>query len=585
MGFMIAYTRNDEGGFDFHCNLEERTCPSPITYRGDGRGLILGEFFGISASQLFESNWENDPIVLNDSCSAICVVSFDAENCYLASDNTGRELLYYYHSPRQFVVSDDFWAIVKLVNPSFDDIDGDVVREMISTGCGVPADHSLPVKNMFWLAPNTFIKFHAASGDISISQYDQIQRSGEVTDIDDAVEAMDAAMDYMVDSLLGMFPEKAVGLGLSGGLDSRIALHYLKKHDADFRCFNICTPRPHKVFLAHSVKKSRALARAAGVSCEEVRWLPGRIGEKKRRLLEMQPVGTGGHYTNLYKFEDQGLPDFDYLLTAGQGIGPYIVGVSAQINSDSMTRDDLISWGLHLSHASAQPYSFTEHSVRKQLAKNGLSHIDTERGPQSELWDEIADENAHLRVKSKVTAFIDADLEKGLRPADITLDFRTSTLGAIGRNGAYESLLSSYRNFTIYTPFLVKEGLRWDIPLVEERRVLKELIKRKIPEFASVGEEEVGSVDSGGRLGTLLNKLEFVARGSGIMAEEWYRNDPVVKASFMEDFRNDCRWFYELIPAARDYEGVWKMSPARKNSIWEMKRLVDCLERSDYRDF
>lgn len=112
MGFMIAYTRNDEGGFDFHCNLEERTCPSPITYRDDGRGLILGEFFGISANQLFESNWENEPIVLNDSCSAICIVSFNAENCCLASDNTGRELLYYYHSPRQFIVSDDFWAIV-----------------------------------------------------------------------------------------------------------------------------------------------------------------------------------------------------------------------------------------------------------------------------------------------------------------------------------------------------------------------------------------------------------------------------------------------------------------------------------------
>ena len=55
MGFMIAYTRNDEGGFDFHCNLEERTCPSPITYRDDGRGLILGEFFGISANPLFST--------------------------------------------------------------------------------------------------------------------------------------------------------------------------------------------------------------------------------------------------------------------------------------------------------------------------------------------------------------------------------------------------------------------------------------------------------------------------------------------------------------------------------------------------
>lgn len=180
---------------------------------------------------------------------------------------------------------------------------------------------------------------------------------------------------------------------------------------------------------------------------------------------------------------------------------------------------------------------------------------------------------------------MDDRLAKGYRPADITLDFRTSTLGAIGRNGAYESSFGRFRNFTIYTPFLVREGLRWDIPLVEDRRVLKELVKREIPEFASVGEEEVGSVGSASSLALFANKLEFVARGSGIMAEEWYRNHPAIRKAFHEDMGNDCTWFYELVPGAREVDSVWKMSPARKNSIWEMKRLVDCIETRRYLEF
>ena len=585
MGFTLDYTKNDAGAFTFSCDLGERDCPSPITYKDDGRALIAGEFFGITAEQLFVSGWENDPSVLNTSCSAICIVAFDAEGCCFASDNTGRELLYYYYSPQAFILSDDFWNIIKIIEPTFDDVDGNVVREMISTGCGVPADHSLPVKNMYWLRPNTIVNFSASTGELSVSQYEQIQRSGEIKDIDEAIESMDESMDYMAESLMALFPDAVFGLGLSGGLDSRVALHYLRKHDADIECFNICTARPHKALLAHSVKKSRALAKASDVSYKEVEWLPTSFCEKKDRLLREQPVGTGGHYTNLYKYEKEGLPKFDYLVTAGQGIGPYIVGVSAERDSDSMTRDDLIAWGLHLSHASAQPYPFTEHSLRKQLSKMGLSGIDIDKGRQYELWNKVVDQETYSRVRAKVAAFIDADLEKGMRPADITLDFRTSTLGAIGRNGAYESLLNSYRNFTIYTPFLVKEGLKWDIPLVEERRILKELIKRKIPEFASVGEEEVGSVGSGGKVKTLFNKAEFVIRGSGIMAEEWHRNDPIVRAAFKADFGNNCQWFYEIVPVARDYEGIWKMSAARKNSIWEMKRLIDCLERKDYQNF
>ena len=105
-----------------------------------------------------------------------------------------RDSLYYYYSPQAFILSDDFWNIIKIIEPTFDDVDGNVVKEMISTGCGVPADHSLPVKNMYWLRPNTIVNFSASTGELSVSQYEQIQRSGEIKDIDEAIESMDCLL-------------------------------------------------------------------------------------------------------------------------------------------------------------------------------------------------------------------------------------------------------------------------------------------------------------------------------------------------------------------------------------------------------
>lgn len=136
------------------------------------------------------------------------------------------------------------------------------------------------------------------------------------------------------------------------------------------------------------------------------------------------------------------------LVTAGQGIGPYLVGVSAAPGSDAWTREDVLGYLLGLSHASAQPYSFTIHSIKKQLVKMGLRGLDTTEGPEYSQWRRIATDDAHERVAGKVAAFVDDRLAKGYRPADITLDFRTSTLGAIGRNGAYESSFGRFRNFT-----------------------------------------------------------------------------------------------------------------------------------------
>lgn len=584
MSFLVFYKKVKDT-YLLETILNEREIPSPITYAKDMDSMYVGECFGCSAKEIINSDWKNNPSVLNSYMSAGYIISFDKDNCYFATDNTGRELLYYYYSNDYFMVSDSFWHIVKRIEPTIEDIDANVIREMIAMGGGVPCNHVTPIKNLFWAEPNLLCKFNARTGKATFDRFERIRRAGEIKDISVAVDQMDEAMKQMAKWLTEKFPDKIFGLGLSGGLDSRVALHYMQYCNNPLECFNVCTSRPRKILLAKSVKNARSLAKAKNANYCEVEWNVNSLRQKFERLLEFQPLGTAGHFTNAYKYETEGMPKFDVLITAGQGIGPYLVGVSAADNSDAQTQEQIFDYIMNLEVENAPAYSFITQAIRRILSESGLKFVDTRQGKGYKCWKSYADDNTYERIREKVNKFIDSRMKEGYRPADITLDFRTSTLGAIGRNGAYESMLGTYRNFTIYTPFLVHIGLNWDISIIENRKILKELIRKKMPEFANVGEEEVGAANYNSALRKFIKRAEFLLRGSGIKADEWYSNNTVVAQLFYEDFRNKCVWFDKLMNIKSDPAAIWRLSPGRKNSIWELKRLVDCIETKRYMDF
>lgn len=584
MSFLIDYSRKNDK-FELNTVLRERSIPSPIYYRQDNRSIYVGECFDCTAEEILGSNWIDNPTVLNKFTAAGCTISFDESECYFATDNTGRELMFYYANSNRFILSDSFWGIIKNINPVIDDLDEEIVREMIAMGGGVPCDHKTLIKDLYWAEPNMLGYFNARNGHFECGRYAEIQRSGKTVDINEAVEQIDVALKRMANYLSSSFPNAVFGLGLSGGLDSRVALHYIQECGNKVKCFNICTARPRKLFLAKSVKNARLLAKATSADYCEVEWNVDHIRNKFNRMLEYQPLGTGGHFTNAYKYEEEGMPKFDMLITAGQAIGPYLVGVSAEENSDQWNKEDIMKYLMNLETENAPAYRFTTQSIRRILSDSGIGFLDTKMGKGFSCWEKYVDTDTYKRIREKVEGFVDDRIRKGFRPADITLDFRTSTLGAIGRNGAYESALCSYRNFTIYTPFLVKIGLNWDISLVENRRILKELIKKKMPEFSGVGEEEVGALNFKSPIIKLLKRIEFLIRGSGIKADEWYSNNRTLKEELFKDFNNECQWFDSLLKTKSNPDEIWKLSPGRKNSIWELKRLIDCIERQEYKAF
>lgn len=583
--FYIEY-RKSEGGVTLSSRIDPRDIPSSLRVSTDGKSLYVGEVFDRSDEEFFQCGWEDDPNFLNQGLSALYAVRFDSCNCVFAADVSGRELLYYYISDFCFILSDSFWGILKRIQPSFEDIDKSVLAESITMGGGSPCDYSTPIKGLKWLGANYAGVFNPDAWTLGVHSYADIRRSGEVKDMDEAIEGFDTSMHKMTECLAERHPNAKFGLGLSGGLDSRTALHYLLEAGLDVTCFNVGKSKPHGFLLASSLGKAHKLAAISNVEYCTVEWYPETLREKMNLMLKNQPIGTGGHYTNAYKYETNGRPHFDVLIGGGQAIGPMLVGVSAFDKSDKLGEEDVFAYLMHLAVGEVRAYSYTENSIRKQLLQFGLKNVDTEAGKNADQWNRIVGKESYLRIADKIGRYVKGCVERGYGPSDITLDYRTRALGPTGRNGAYESGLGTEKSYTIYTPFLIREALKWDTPLVEKRRVLKALIAKKCPEYSKIGEETFGSTKVRQSARSLfLQKIEFALRGSGIMTDDWYSRHRVVRELFIEDMANSCEWFYELIPAARDYEGVWEMSPARMNTIWEAKRLIDCIENKNYLEY
>ena len=576
--FYVSYIRNKDEKFILDSSVSKREVPSHLSLSKDGRSFCVGCSMDVTPEKLFASDWETNPALLNESRSALYIVRYDEGGCTFATDNSGRELLFYYHDDRRLVLSDSFWGILKVIEPTYDDLDFEVIAEMIASAGGVPCDNSTPIKGLCWLPVNTICSFDAHTGSFSKRVYADTKRTCEITSLDVAVESFDRCMCEMAAFLAEEHKGEKFGLGLSGGLDSRVALHYLENAGIRPTAFNLCVTRPHKLFLATSVLNARSLARAAHADYREVEWRPESVRAKMDAMLIHNPLGTCGHYTNAYKYETQGLPEFDVLVTAGQAIGPNLVGGTVVSNADTMSKEEVFDCLYTICTGDVLPYAYTEGLIRGKFNAKG-------DGANHEAWEEIITPAVTNSIARRIRSFIDDRYRRGFTAADTLMDYRTSALGAIGRDGAYESLFGTKRSYTIYTPFLVREGLKWDVPLVKERLVLKELIKHKIPEFTEVGEETYGGLDTSSKLRGGLGKLIFLLRGSGIMAQEWHARHPAIRKAFLEDMTSQCEWFFAMFPSAEKYEKVWRMSPSRRNSVWELKRLVDCIETKRYLSF
>jgi len=184
--------------------------------------------------------------------------------------------------------------------------------------------------------------------------------------------------------------------------------------------------------------------------------------------------------------------------------------------------------------------------------------------------------------------FIREGKKDGKTNIDIYEDFFLNVCGYANRYGAFESLLGTKRAFSIYIPFMLKETLRWAPGLLEDRLVLNELIRRKIPEVASVRSESFyvsPQERNPSKIKKMITLAEYVLRGNGAAIDQYYMKNAKVWKLFMDDMMNDCIWFKEIFNFTSMPLYLKEEPPRTIVNLWELKSLIDCIEKKDYMTF
>lgn len=227
-------------------------------------------------------------------------------------------------------MTDNYWEAVNFVAPRKEDLDIDYIYEYMAIP--YPLLNRTFIKNIKILLPNSILEFSFKDFVIEEKELFSVFYSCDKSDIEEQLNIFNDALEKTMVRIKNECGDVRYGVGISGGLDSRIIPHFAEKAKMDLYGFIFGVKRPHKLFLLQDHSNARKIAKRCGLALFEVEWEQSTWSEKINQELHYLPLGP----VELFKFEI--LDRFDVLIHGGNG---YVVGSSLPSNIETMNEDEL----------------------------------------------------------------------------------------------------------------------------------------------------------------------------------------------------------------------------------------------------
>lgn len=533
--------------------------------------------------------WKQNPKILDKYNAAISIISFDEENCFFYSNLYSQESLYYFCDDlkENVYISDDFWDIVKILEPTFEMLDIDNIKLMVELGGALLNDQTI-IKGIKVLLPGMLVRYQKQSNILTIEKRDFLSFSCSVSDLNEAVERIDYSMDKTIKDIKNKHGDVVYGLGLSGGLDSRLVLHYALKNNMKVMCFNLCDIRPHLFLKARSVRLAEKIARVCQIPIKFVQWDKNEIDRAKKKKTQYYPNGPLSEAAlDIYKFTLDELEQMDILLNGGANIAGYLVcGTMDQANVSGLSE-------LTKYIENKIIYVYSTYNWTKFLKGiRAIFNIPVKMGSKYKYeWERCLYEEQRQIIHSRIEDFVEDMLERGFQNGyEIVINFRMLFLVNQLRNGAFESKFGEKRSYSIYSPMVLREALRFNYmneELWKDRNILRELIRQKAPELSMINEENYMPSPQrvNRKLDRILSVIDRAFRGDGAHIAPKYWKKKKVYQSFLSDMNNKGTWFYRIIPIEGHVNDIRHTNYRLMNSLWNVKRIIDCIEMKEYMEY
>jgi hypothetical protein len=465
-------------------------------------------------------------------------------------DKLGRYPIYLFKNKEYIGLSNNYWKLIselKKFNIKFS-INREFLYETILYGTNFFNNtHIFEIKKLIY---GSYLKIDLEKSKINEMKYWDFKLNSQVKDIDEASKLIEYSIIETLEK--AKKEDKTYGIGVSGGLDSRILLYYAKKLGFKIHPFIISKKRPNFLFLAKDIKAAKNVCKNFNENLEIYDPFKYDFFKRLKEEIKNNPVSPSNADTYvLEKF------NFDYLLTGANG---YIIGGGVfPENLLYIDKENFLKNFMFFIY----PKSFNTLKRIFRYTKKNFKH-------HEQLNIEYELKKVHYELYEKIVNYTYSVVQKSQNLVEANLKLYHQAFGQHNFNGVFESISGQYTSYSIYTTYLLNYLDKFSPEHIVERNALKNLLK-KLPKniYKTEGQSPHSSLNI-----NILDTLDYLIRGYGVRNREYdfkryfkkFKNYKFETSEILgyKNLRNSSRLFHDFV----------------KHNIICMK----ILEKNDWRD-
>ena len=511
MGFIISNVPFENAAEFFGCFYES----DEVIKENRMIGFLKTNEFGINKDKLISNirfmlkEQITDKRVSEESFYLTAFYSKDDKKLYLQTDMIGSLPIYEYCSNGTTLFSDEVLRLIDTANKlglPIGLIDEEVKKFVFA---GSSLSEKTIFKNITIIPPATIKCISFADGCQTCNVYHSFKFKHKTKN---EVEAAKSLYE-VIDNVFHKHAEKKLlyGIGVSGGLDSRIAGYFAKKHKYNVIPFFL--GREKNQFGVRTNDACRSLEVASVLGFTGVKFVNNTKFPYIDRLIcdaMHAPLGSPNVAQNIgYEWRK-----FDVLLHGMMG-GELFGGVGFLSQRDD-ARDP---------HMLALKYINSMCQLPKTTACYSLSGKVLSKTPYIKNFYEfketnhIIDDITYERLVGQVEEFVKKEIDNDYTNTNILLKLFVYDRAKNVSGGYYSTLEGTVSSLGVYfNPSVLEEMLSWDDSMFYERKVQKELLML-CGNLSEVRDQTIKSSISEGYSNKqipLKNLVERVVRGSGM---------------------------------------------------------------------
>lgn len=429
---------------------------------------------------------------------------------YLISDITGRDNIYF--SQLNNSISENFWDIVNHEGYKLSDVNIKKCKEFILMLADV--EHKTIVDGIEILPSASIMEFDRNSL-IKKDKYWSFKLIENNLSLDEKFDLLEEALDSFFIDLKSNLKDEVFGVGVSGGLDSRLIPYYCNKHSIKVAPFIIGQEKPNILFKSNDHKRASEICEKYDLELKVHEF----DNENFREKIRVDAINSPSTASQILKFPQNDLINFKHLITGASG---YIVGSSPFYGSPET---------LLVKETVFKRQSVLKYFPKNKKIKKVLNYIFGMKFDVSELIPDdfvgILSKEEFNNLEKRIDDYLST--YKSENVTELLMNYAVDVLGQRNKMGSYESLLGQVDSYTMYGCRMLKSMQYFSSDDIFNRATFENFIRVRHPELAEIKAQDHKSSLSAKKesvINKIMNILEFTLRGRGVMNyENWVKDN------------------------------------------------------------